>query len=266
MLPSAYQGIQLYIPFDQSVLYIRHTNTNNNPATFSTWRTIGAVANTLNDESTTTALSAAMGKKLQNDKLGNTGNQTLSGSLNINNSGWEKLRINTIGGIWRIEFNPRGAAEKNLNFNFVEGDQQSYIWFPSLKTGETQRVAYQSWVNSQIQAAITPTYQKIGNFEITKFPDGTMIQITSIKLVDIVPESSKGVSGELTWAIAFKNKPWVQIQKTWASEDFFAPTSVALMVVDYLSTGAKTVYKMGERWSVNQSNTTIKLLAIGRWK
>ena len=272
VLPSAYQGIQLYIPFDQSVLYIRHTNTNNNPATFSTWRSIGEVVNALDDESTTTALSAAMGKKLQNEKLGNTGNQTLSGSLNINNSGWEKLRINTIGGIWRIEFNPRGAAEKNLNFNFVEGDQQSYIWFPSLKTGEAQRVAYQSWVNSQIQAAITPTYQKIGNFEITKFPDGTMIQITSIKLVDIVPESSKGVSGELTWAIAFKNKPWVQIQKTWESEDdgkgrdFFAPTSVALMVVDYLSTGAKTVYKMGERWSVNQSNTTIKLLAIGRWK
>lgn len=65
------------------------------------------------------------------------------------------MRINTIGGIWRIEFNPRGAAEKNLNFNFVEGDQQSYIWFPSLKTGEAQRVAYQSWVNAQINEKST---------------------------------------------------------------------------------------------------------------
>ena len=204
------------------------------------------------------------------------GNKTFTGSLNINNPNqWEKLRFQTKSGYWRLEGDPKGAANRRLNFNFADADdptKETYIWFPTLTKGVHENIAYQSWVNSQIQAAITPTYQKIGNFEITKFPDGTMIQITSIKLVDIVPESQKGVSGELTWAIAFKNKPWVQIQKTWASEDdgkgreFFAPTSVALMVVDYLSTGAKTVYKMGERWSVNQSNTTIKLLAIGRWK
>ena len=55
VLPSAYQGVQLYIPFDQSVLYIRHTTNNSNPTAFSTWRSIGEVVNALNDASTTTA-------------------------------------------------------------------------------------------------------------------------------------------------------------------------------------------------------------------
>ena len=81
VLPSAYQGVQLYIPFDQSVLYIRHTTNNSNPTTFSTWRSIGEVVNALNDASTTTALTAAMGKKLNDEKLGNTGTQELAGHL-----------------------------------------------------------------------------------------------------------------------------------------------------------------------------------------
>ena len=166
VLPSAYQGVQLYIPFDQSVLYIRHTTNNSNPTTFSTWRSIGEVVNALNDASTTAALTAAMGKKLNDEKLGNTGNQTLSGRLNINNPDqWEKLRFQTKNGYWRLEGDPKGAVNRRLNFNFVEADdpaKQTYIWFPTLTEGIDENVAYQSWVNSQLSGKLGNT----GNQEL----------------------------------------------------------------------------------------------------
>ena len=174
VLPSAYQGVQLYIPFDQSVLYIRHTTNNSNPTAFSTWRSIGEVVNALNDESTTTALSAAMGKKLNDEKLGNTGNQTLSGSLNINNPDqWEKLRFQTNSGYWRLEGDPKGAANRRLNFNFVEADdsaKQTYIWFPTLTKGIHENVAYQSWVNSQLSGKLGNTgTQELAGHLVVKY-------------------------------------------------------------------------------------------------
>ena len=174
VLPSAYQGVQLYIPFDQSVLYIRHTTNNSNPTAFSTWRSIGEVANTLNDASTTVALTAAMGKKLNDEKLGNTGNQTLSGSLNINNPDqWEKLRFQTNSGYWRLEGDPKGAANRRLNFNFVEADdsaKQTYIWFPTLTKGIHENVAYQSWVNSQLSGKLGNTgTQELAGHLVVKY-------------------------------------------------------------------------------------------------
>ena len=174
VLPSAYQGVQLYIPFDQSVLYIRHTTNNSNPTAFSTWRSIGEVVNALNDESTTAALTAAMGKKLNDEKLGNTGNQTLSGSLNINNPDqWEKLRFQTNGGYWRLEGDPKGAANRRLNFNFVEADdsaKQTYIWFPTLTKGIHENVAYQSWVNSQLSGKLGNTgTQELAGHLVVKY-------------------------------------------------------------------------------------------------
>ena len=174
VLPSAYQGVQLYIPFDQSVLYIRHTTNNSNPTTFSTWRSIGEVVNALNDASTTTALTAAMGKKLNDEKLGNTGNQTLSGSLNINNPDqWEKLRFQTNSGYWRLEGDPKGAANRRLNFNFVEADdsaKQTYIWFPTLTKGIHENVAYQSWVNSQLSGKLGNTgTQELAGHLVVKY-------------------------------------------------------------------------------------------------
>ena len=156
------------------MLYIRHTTNNSNPTAFSTWRTIGAVANTLNDESTTAALTAAMGKKLNDEKLGNTGNQTLSGSLNINNPDqWEKLRFQTNSGYWRLEGDPKGAANRRLNFNFVEADdsaKQTYIWFPTLTKGIHENVAYQSWVNSQLSGKLGNTgKQELAGHLVVKY-------------------------------------------------------------------------------------------------
>ena len=61
VLPSAYEGIQLYIPFEWAQIYIRNTTQS---GAWSDWRIIGEVVNSLTSTSATAALSAAMGKRL----------------------------------------------------------------------------------------------------------------------------------------------------------------------------------------------------------
>ena len=65
VLPSAYEGIQLYIPFEWAQIYIRNTTQS---GAWSDWRIIGEVANSLTSTSATAALSAAQGKNLQDKK------------------------------------------------------------------------------------------------------------------------------------------------------------------------------------------------------
>ena len=65
VLPSAYEGIQLYIPFEWAQIYIRNTTQS---GAWSDWRIIGEVANSLTSTSATAALSAAQGQNLQDKK------------------------------------------------------------------------------------------------------------------------------------------------------------------------------------------------------
>ena len=61
VLPAAYEGIQLYIPWERAQIYIRNTTKS---GAWSDWRIIGEVVNSLASTSATAALSAAMGKRL----------------------------------------------------------------------------------------------------------------------------------------------------------------------------------------------------------
>ena len=65
VLPAAYEGIQLYIPFDWAQIHIRNTTQS---GAWSDWRIIGEVVNSLTSTSATAALSAAQGKNLQDKK------------------------------------------------------------------------------------------------------------------------------------------------------------------------------------------------------
>ncbi|UOO82757.1 tail fiber protein [Uruburuella testudinis] len=150
VMPAAYQGIQLYIPYDWQLLYIRHSD---GAGVYSAWRIIGEVTNTLTSDSFTAALSAAMGKKLAQEKadktdvLGNSGSQDLNGYLTINNNNWGRLAMPTNdGGKWVVEVNPAGAGDPRMNFLFAKpsGGGSLYIRFPPLNKNET--VAYQSYV------------------------------------------------------------------------------------------------------------------------
>ncbi|MDG6895030.1 pyocin knob domain-containing protein [Volucribacter amazonae] len=69
VLPSAYQGIQLYVPFDNQIIYIRRTNQASG---FENWRIIGEVIDNLNSDSKTAGLSARQGKLLNENKAEKT--------------------------------------------------------------------------------------------------------------------------------------------------------------------------------------------------
>ena len=113
---------------------------------------------TLSSTSTTEALTASQGRVLNNNKadkadvLGNSGNQTLTGKLDINNAGWERLRFATNdGGAWGFEVNPAGAADARINFAFWPASGGNiYIQFPAISSDGNQRVAYESFVNTQL--------------------------------------------------------------------------------------------------------------------
>ena len=62
VLPTAYQGMQLYVPYMSSVLYVRNTVQD---GSFTSWRIIGEVVDNLNSGSATAALSAAKGKAIK---------------------------------------------------------------------------------------------------------------------------------------------------------------------------------------------------------
>lgn len=94
VLPSAYEGVQLYFPFAQSKIYMRNTHNN---GVWREWRTIGDIANDLNTADGTIALSAAQGKILAeriaqisrskidaDDSVNLTGAQTITGTKTFN--------------------------------------------------------------------------------------------------------------------------------------------------------------------------------------
>lgn len=83
VLPSAYTGQQLYLPWDGSVLYTRNTT---NSGSWSDWRAIGEVQDVLNSDSRSAGLSARQGKildekltELDGQAVKTTGNQNIVG-------------------------------------------------------------------------------------------------------------------------------------------------------------------------------------------
>ncbi|QIW15864.1 hypothetical protein A4G20_05715 [Pasteurellaceae bacterium RH1A] len=106
---------------------------------------------------TTKALTAKQGKALNDGKLGNSGNQTLSnGVLNLSRNTWEKLRAtNNDGSFWRWETAPVSSGENGARFNFVftgagNTGELGRISFPRVAKGEI--AAYQSWVTTALDA------------------------------------------------------------------------------------------------------------------
>ena len=158
VLPSAYQNQQIYYPLDQNVFYKRHSLPDGN---WGAWHTMCEVIDSHSSTSTTAAASANQVKRLndraaniEQTKLGNSGNQTINGQLNIARNAWEKIRFtNADGSFWRFESAPVSESENGARFNYVftgaNGLEVGSVTFPRVAGGET--VAYQTWVNSKIK-------------------------------------------------------------------------------------------------------------------
>ena len=107
-----------------------------------------------------------------------------------------------------------------------------------------------------INAAIT--YQKIGNFEVRKYPDGTMIQTYIIEQYDLTNWKEKSFN----WAQAFMHTPLV-LTKITTSYDGVHDCGINVLTK---SNNRNCYYWEYEHGAANQSNVRIQFYAIGRWK
>ncbi|WP_233141093.1 hypothetical protein [Aggregatibacter actinomycetemcomitans] len=102
-------------------------------------------------------------------------------------------------------------------------------------------------------------YQKMGNFEIRRYPDGTMIQtyiVYQYDLKDFNDEKS------FNWAQAFIDTPIVIPFITTEVNDAH-DCGVNILTK---SNHATVFYREYEHGSPNQGNLRIQFYAIGRWK
>ena len=110
-----------------------------------------------------------------------------------------------------------------------------------------------------INAAIT--YQKIGDFEVRKYPDGTMIQTYTMLSEYDRPNNKKAYS--FNWAVAFVSKPIIHVstETSWENNEIVLNISSD----NGHTTNTKTTYWL---WEARYQDGIIKLnfTAIGRWK
>ncbi len=134
-------------------------NKNNPNTNKSGWRVYSsALVNNLTTNDAEKPLTAAMGKKLADEKLGNSGDQTITdGTLTVGRaSAWNKIIMPSGRGNWIFETNPTAAENVadsiHFNFKFEEpGKKIKALRFHAIGAdGET--VAYQSWVMAKAAA------------------------------------------------------------------------------------------------------------------
>ena len=104
-------------------------------------------------------------------------------------------------------------------------------------------------------------YQKIGNFEIRKYPDGTMIQTYA---VEIANKNTQKWSEHFNWAVAFASKPTVIPILAGITDDTNA-TDTYILYNKTLSSNTKCVYHTHE-YAWHGTKLLAEFTAIGRWK
>ena len=102
------------------------------------------------------------------------------------------------------------------------------------------------------------SYQKIGNFEIRKYPDGTMIQTYFVEQYDIRDFKEKSFN----WAQSFVDMPLIFADAFSSVND----THLCGASIRKKSTNATCYYWDYEIGGINQGNVRVQFLAIGRWK
>lgn len=103
-------------------------------------------------------------------------------------------------------------------------------------------------------------YQKIGNFEISKYPDGRMIQTYVYEQYDIIPERSR--LQNFRWAIAFAERPLVMAQVTTSMNE----AHDAGVNITSGSNNTQVYYHLYEHSNPNQAQCRIQFLGVGKWK
>ena len=107
------------------------------------------------------------------------------------------------------------------------------------------------------------TYQKIGGFEVRKYPDGTMIQTYRFT----PPNNRVGSQDKkftFNWAVAFAEKPKVWIQHNTHESSGYGSLDVIAENVENECTATKETFWVWE-WAYNNNLISFDFFAIGRW-
>lgn len=109
-------------------------------------------------------------------------------------------------------------------------------------------------------------YQKIGNFEVRKYPDGTMIQICSVNVTE--NQLTTNQMKKFNWAVTFVAKPMVWVTANATNNANGAQVDIGAIVGIVISDCTQSIcaYRTGEIWADKNHNPTMQFLAIGRWK
>lgn len=177
----------------------------------------------------------------------------VTGDTSFKQGDWSGISFyNNSGRYVRVESNPHG---NNSMLSFVYRESN----------GSNINVASLPRKNGNILLDADFTYQKIGNFEIRKYPDGTMIQTYFVDFYDVFGTSS-GLGGtgqkQLTWATSFVGKPLVWGNITSSLEDYH---DVGVNILTK-STGTTLYWYNYEHGHPDQGACRLQFLAIGRWK
>nr|WP_243833589.1 phage tail protein [Haemophilus haemolyticus] len=177
----------------------------------------------------------------------------VTGKTSFKQGDWSGVDFyNNSGRYARIESNPH-SSNNVLSFIYRESN------------GSNINVASLPRKNGNILLDADFTYQKISNFEVRKYPDGTMIQTYFVDFYDVHgPNSGIGGTGQkqLTWAVSFSGKPLVWGNITSSLED-----SHDVGVNILTKSTATTLYWYNyEHSNQNQGSCRLQFLAIGRWK
>lgn len=110
------------------------------------------------------------------------------------------------------------------------------------------------------------SYQKIGNFEVRKYPDGTMIQTYAVNVGEHQLTTNKLKT--FNWAVAFASTPMIWVTANATDNRNGAQVDLGALVGIVLSdcTQATCAYRTSEIWQDRNHNPTMQFLAIGRWK
>lgn len=177
----------------------------------------------------------------------------VTGSTSFKQGDWSGIDFyNNSGRYARIESNPHGS---NIALSFIYRESN----------GSNINVASLPRKNGNILLDADFTYQKIGNFEVRKYPDGSMIQSYFADFTDVHGAGS-GIGGpgpkQLTWAVSFVGKPLVWGNITSSIEDSH---DVGVNILTK-STNTTLYWYNYEHSNPNQGACRLQFLAIGRWK
>lgn len=104
-----------------------------------------------------------------------------------------------------------------------------------------------------------PVYQRIGNFDVCKFPDGTMIESGTVRVQN---HANSPNTRMLTWPMAFTSPPTVAVTMS-APEGNVRDMWVT---VDSRQSNQAAVHYWLHEQIFNTPDVTVNFIAIGRWK